>query len=240
MGRDNLGLETIKEIKEKNLNTNFVQINENPTGRVNVSLDDKGIPYYKILDNVAWDYIEINKENISQIYKSDILYFGTLAQRNTCSKKTITKLLDESKKGTLIIYDINLRKSYYSREIIINSINRCNILKLNKEELKILTELNILKKDSDEKQLEFLIKTFDLKLIALTKGIDGSLLMTKSEKSLLPSFKLPIRDTVGAGDAFIASLAISFANKINLNQIHQNAIKTASFVCSKKGAMPKY
>ena len=95
-------------------------------------------------------------------------------------------------------------------------------------------------KETKEKQLEYLLKKFDLKLIALTMGEKGSMLVTKSEISYLPAIDVKIIDTVGAGDAFTASTVISFANGINLNQIHHKAVKIASFVCSKNGGMPNY
>lgn len=240
VGKDKLGNDAISQMKDKNIDSNYIQINDKRTSTVEIKISDAGVPTYNILDDVAWDYIQINKENKILINKADILYFGTLAQRNSYSKRTITKLLSGFKNKKLVVYDLNLRKNYYSKKIIFDSIHNSNILKLNLEELKILTNLKISVKETKEKQLEYLLKKFDLKLIALTMGEKGSMLVTKSEISYLPAIDVKIIDTVGAGDAFTASAVISFANGINLNQIHHKAIEIASFVCSKNGGMPNY
>ena len=240
VGKDKLGNDAISQMKEKNIDSNYIQINDKRTGTVEIKISDGGVPTYNILDDVAWDYIQINKENKILINKADILYFGTLAQRNSYSKRTITKLLSGFKNKKLVVYDLNLRKNYYSKKIIFDSIHNSNILKLNLEELKILTNLKISVKETKEKQLEYLLKKFDLKLIALTMGEKGSMLVTKSEISYLPAIDVKIIDTVGAGDAFTASAVISFANGISLNQTHHKAVKIASLVCSKSGGMPNY
>ena len=240
VGKDKLGNDAISEIKEKNIDSNYIQINDKRTSTVDIKISDLGDPNYDILDNVAWDYIRIDKENKILINKADIVYFGTLAQRNSFSKRTITKLLGGLKNKKLVVYDLNLRKNYYSKKIILDSIHNSNILKLNLEELKILTNLKISVKETKEKQLEYLLKKFDLRLIALTMGEKGSILVTKSEQSFLPAINVKIIDTVGAGDAFTASAIVSFAKGINLNQIHHKAAEIASFVCSKNGAMPNY
>jgi len=166
-------------------------------------------------------------------------YFQKLTKNNPSALKLKDDVFFDKKKK-LVVYDLNFRKNYYSKKIILDSMQNSNILKLNLEELKILTNLKISVKGKKEKQLEYLLKKFDLKLIALTMAEEGSMLATKSEISYLPAIDVKIIDTVGAGDAFTASAVVSFANGINLKQTHLKAVEIASFVCSKNGGMPNY
>jgi fructokinase len=153
---------------------------------------------------------------------------------------TLEKVLNTCKQGTLMVYDINLRQHYYDHSIIENSLQLCNVLKMNEEELPVVCELLEIKAEGDEDKALQLMKRFNLKLVALTKGINGSLLFTPSERSYLPTPRVKVKDTVGAGDAFTAVMSLGFANGRGLGEIHRKAVDVSAFVCTRDGAMPKF
>lgn len=149
--------------------------------------------------------------------------------------KGITKVWNEDLEKL-----VNLRQHYYSKEIIENSLQLCHVLKLNGEELQIISGMLGLSGSSEEEQVIELIKRYNLQLLALTNGSEGSLLMTPSEKSYLSTPKVQVKDTVGAGDSFTASMVVGFAKGEPLSELHQKGVDISAFVCTQDGAMPDY
>ena len=240
VGDDMLGEEIIEVLKQKNLNTDLIQVNNRPTSTVDVTLNAAGVPEYRIHENVAWDNIGFNESCRQKAVEADIICFGSLAQRSATSRQSIEQILRSSKPSALIVYDINLRQSYYSKEIIENSLQLCNVLKLNEEELPVVSSLLKLSSTDDEAQIMELIKRYDLKLVAFTRGSEGSLLITPTEKSELPTPRVEVKDTVGAGDSFTAATMVGFAREKLLKELHQKAVEISAFVCMSNGAMPDY
>jgi len=150
------------------------------------------------------------------------------------------KILKNCRPETLIVHDINLRQHFYSKEIIEKSLQLCNILKLNEDELPVVCELLEVTTEREEQQLSVLLNRFNLKLVAFTKGSEGSLLMTSSDKSYMQTPKVEVKDTVGAGDSFTAAMIVGFAKGDSLKEIHQKAVEISAFVCTQDGAMPAY
>jgi fructokinase len=240
IGDDANGKEILDLLKSKNISTELIQINKKPTSTVDVSLNAEGVPEYTIHEDVAWDFMLLNDETLKAVSEADIICFGSLAQRNSTSRKTIEKILNHSRPETLIVYDINLRQDFFSIEIIERSLQLCNVLKLNEDELPVVCDLLGVKAGSEEGQIFELIKAYNLKLVAYTKGSEGSLLMTPSEKSYLPTPKVKVKDTVGAGDSFTAVMIMGFAKGNGLKEIHQESVEISAFVCTQDGAMPEY
>lgn len=240
LGTDNLGNEILEILDEHGLDKSYVkQAADFPTGTVTVSLDANGIPSYIIHENVAWDNIDWNS-SLEILAKSvDAVCFGSLAQRNTVSRQTILNFLNATNPDCLRVFDINLRQSFFSEETIVKSLELANVLKLNDEELPLVAELLGLQ-GSDDDLLQHLISRFDLKLIALTKGANGSLLVTENEQSFMEVPKVKVADTVGAGDSFTAVLVAGLLQNHDLKKIHENATQVAAFVCTQDGAMPEY
>lgn len=237
VGNGPLGNEIIEFINKKGLNHTYIQRNEDKeTGVVNVQLEN-GIPEYEIKTGVAWDYIAFNNELEKLAGKLDAVCFGALAQRSPVSCSTIQKFLSLTKQGCLRVFDINLRQHFYNKEIISSSLSMANVLKLNDEELPVVAEIFSLK-GAEEIVLTQLIEKFDLKLIALTKGSSGSLLITRDSKSELSVPDVEVADTVGAGDSFTAAMIISYLKGKPLGKVHQIANTVAGLVCSMHGAMP--
>jgi fructokinase len=207
------------------------------TGSVTVNLDAEGVPAYVIHENVAWDHIPF-KDHISQLAsRLDAVCYGSLAQRNEISRDTLRQLLESLHPGCLKVFDINLRQHYYSREIITETLRKSDILKLNDSELSLMAEMMTLH-GTEKEMLMQLLEKFSLRLIALTKGEKGSILISQNEFSSLPAFPVKIADTVGAGDAFTAAMTMGLLKNIPLKHLHEQANRLAGYVCSQAGAMP--
>lgn len=240
VGNDSNGKEIKEALLEKNLTTNYIQTVDYPTGTVDVNLNPLGEPSYSINENVAWDYISLPKNIDKQIKHTAILCFGSLAQRNAHTRNSIKKIIQKVNDDCLIVFDINIRQSYYNKEIIQESLEICNVLKLNIDELAILRSLFNLKGLDDKVVIEKLMKQYNLKLVALTYGSKGSVLITPTDESQLETPKINVIDTIGAGDSFTATMAMEFVKGESLDKVHQRAIEVSSFVCQSNGAMPDY
>lgn len=239
VGDDKPGEEIKNRIKELGLNTQYIYIDKNhPTGTVTVKLDEKGKGEYIIHENVAWDFIPWNSNLQILAKRTDAVCFGSLCQRNEISRNTINKFLKATKTDCIRILDINLRQSYFDFEIIHNSLELSNVLKLNDEELLVLSNLlNI--RGTENNIIEELTRLYRLQLIAITRGERGSTLYSKGEYSNHKGFQINVADTVGAGDSFDAVLAIGLLRGKSLDFINEYANRVASYVCSKSGATPK-
>lgn len=238
VGKDDNGDEIVHLLVQKGMDINFIgKLDKMPTGTVTVQLDTNGIPVYSIHENVAWDYITLDPSAYQVVENATAFCFGTLAQRNADSLNTIQSFLKVLPASCLIVFDVNLRQHYFTKELIELSLRYANILKLNEEELSIISKL--LKIDgSEEDQLKFLLDTYHLQLIALTKGAHGSLLYSGLEVSWYDTPKVEVADTVGAGDAFTAALVISMLKGLPIKMAHQNAANVSAFVASQHGGMP--
>ena len=230
VGRDALGDEILETLGQKQLEYLMPRV-DYPTGTVQVTVDDKGIPSYEIKQNVAWDHIPFTPEMEDIARECKAVCFGSLAQRGEESRTTIQRFLDTVSKDSLKIFDINLRQQFYSRDIIEESLRRCNILKINDEELDIITPM--LEKDKHQ-----LITDYQLSMLVLTCGTEGSYILTPDEESFLPTPKVEVVDTVGAGDSFTGAFVASLLSGKNIREAHQKAVEVSAFVCTQAGAMP--
>lgn len=237
-GNDEPGAEIRKLLLHNGISDDYLAVDpHHPTGTVTVSLSSSGIPSYVIHEQVAWDFIPMNEKMTLLASRLDAVCFGSLSQRSPMSRHTLQQFLKTLKTSCLKIFDINLRQHYYSTEVIIDSLFKSDILKLNDGELDVLTPMLALS-GTDMEKLSMLKSRYHLQLVALTRGEKGSVLMTPSEYSELEAPSVMIADTVGAGDAFTAALTIGWLKKEPLRSIHQLASQLAAWVCSQPGAMP--
>jgi fructokinase len=202
-----------------------------------VNLDADGVPTYIIHEDVAWDHIPFKDHTSRLAFRLDAVCYGSLAQRSGTSRYTLHQLLKFLNPGCLKVFDINLRQHYFTQEIIYESLQKSDILKLNEGELEVLSEMFHLQGTEKEK-LETFLDRYSLKLVALTKGENGSLLITPEECSFLEAQPVKIADTVNTGDAFTAALTIGILKNLPLERIHFRANLLAGYVCSQQGAMP--
>jgi fructokinase len=239
IGSDPDGEEILGVMDQLTLRKDYIQINtEYPTGTVTVTLDEEGIPAYTIHENVAWDYMEWNESLKKLAPELDAVCFGSLAQRSEVSGQSIRTFLEATQKDCLRVYDINLRQAFYHKENILRSLELSNVLKLNEDELPVLAGFLELEGD-EESILRRMLSDHQLKLIAYTKGGEGSWLITQEEISQCEVPPVKIADTVGAGDSFTATLLAGILNELPLTKIHKIATDVAAYVCSQHGATPR-
>lgn len=239
VGNDSLGNEIIESLNSKGMNYLIPDV-PYPTGTVEIEVDDAGIPQYDIKENVAWDNIPYNDQLESVAAKTKAICFGSLAQRNAVSRNTIHKFINAMPKesNTLVVCDINLRQQFYDTDTLCDSLSLCNILKINDEELEIISKLFKLPENDINGQCRSIMERYNLKIIILTCGINGSYLFTPDSVSFQPTPKVDVADTVGAGDSFTAAFIASILKGKSVQEAHSLAVHTSAYVCTQKGAMP--
>lgn len=235
IGNDALGREIMEIVMEKGLR-NLISVISRPTGTVQVSLDAKGVPSYTIMEDVAWDNIPFTPQMAALASRADAVCFGSLVQRGN-SRDSVLRFLRAMRPEALRVFDINLRQHYYSKEVIDESLQLSDILKINDEEIRIVAELFGLRGD-DTAACRALIERYGLKLVILTRGADGSEVITADEAIPQAVGQVEVVDTVGAGDSFTAAFVVAYLRGDSLADAQRLANETAAYVCSCKGAMP--
>lgn len=238
IGNDALGDQTLKEFDEKHLKYVMPRV-DYPTGTVQVELDEEGIPTYDIKQNVAWDNIPFTPEVEHVAKHCGCVCFGSLAQRNKISRDTIHSFLDTTPMSCLKIFDINLRQNFYTKEIIQDSLKACDILKINDEELVTIGRLFGYPGLDIENKCYLILGKYNLKMLVLTCGTNGSYVFAPGVKSFQPTPKVEVDDTVGAGDSFTGSFASAILAGMPIKEAHKLAVEVSAFVCTQPGAMPK-
>ena len=210
VGGDTLGKEIIDNLTSKGVNHHIAEV-PYPTGTVQVEIDQAGIPQYEIKENVAWDNIPYTASLKALAENTRAVCFGSLAQRNIVSRETIHSFLDAMPKNdeNLVVFDVNLRQGFYSKEILCASMKRCNILKINDEELVAVSRMFGYPGIDLQDKCWILLGKYNLKMLILTCGINGSYVFTPGHVSYQPTPKVEVADTVGAGDSFTAAFIAS-------------------------------
>ncbi|MCI7316605.1 MAG: carbohydrate kinase [Bacteroidales bacterium] len=239
IGDDALGKEIIENFTSKGLDQLIAEV-PYPTGTVQVEIDQTGIPLYDIKENVAWDNIPYTEHLDALAKRTKAVCFGSLAQRNVVSRETINHFLDTMPKDddSLIVFDVNLRQGFYNKEILCKSMQNCNILKINEEELITVSRMFGYPGIDLQDKCWILLGKYNLKMLILTCGINGSYVFTPGNVSFQPTPKVEVADTVGAGDSFTAAFIASILKGKSVTEAHTIAVKTSAFVCTQKGAMP--
>lgn len=238
VGNDPLGREILDRLRALGLPIDSVGVDATaPTGTVSVELAADGQPHFTIHENVAWDRITADDASRAFAAQADAVCFGSLAQRSEPSRSSIRKLVAAAPAKALRIFDINLRQHFYSRDIVEDSLRLVNVLKLNDAELPVVARLLDLAGD-ERSWLEQLVARYNLKAIALTKGAQGSVLFVANTLVSRPAAKVKVVDTVGAGDAYTAAMALGLLAGLPPERIIENAHRLAEFVCTQPGATP--
>jgi fructokinase len=239
VGEDAQGLEALRRMEELGLNIDHVQTDRaRPTGTVKVEIDGKGLARYEIARPVAWDALEWTPDWQQLAQQADAVCFGSLAQRSPESCATIRHFLGATAPGTLKIFDVNLRQCYYSQEVLAESMRGADIVKLNDEELRKIMSLANLPHTEELSSAQRLIGAYDLKLVCITRGGHGSLLVRAGDSSQHPGFRVRVADTVGSGDAFTAGLVHEYLQGASLGLMNEVANLVGAWVASEVGAMP--
>lgn len=239
VGDDAAGTALLAGLRQRHLDTPFVHLDPiHPTGRVSVTLDTEGAPSYTIHEKVAWDHIPSDGAQLALASEADAVCFGTLAQRSGDSRRTIERFLSATRPDCLRVFDINLRQSYFDADVIEAGLVRARILKLNEEELRILSRMLHLGSDT-ARALDILLDRYELELVALTRGERGCLLRsTEHSVDAAGSPVSALRSTVGAGDCFTATLTMGLLCGTPLGDLAEEANRRAAYVCTQTGAMP--
>ena len=238
VGDDALGQETLDEFDKKGVKYLMPEV-DYQTGTVQVELDSEGIPTYDIKEGVAWDNIPFTPEIEEAAKNCRAVCFGSLAQRSSVSRQTIQKFLEATPKDCLKIFDINLRQNFYTKEIIINSLQHANILKINDEELVLIGRLFGYPGLDIENKCWLLLGKYNLDMLVLTCGVNGSYVFAPNLKSFQETPAVEVADTVGAGDSFTGAFTSAILAGMPLPDAHKLAVDVSAYVCTQNGAMPK-
>lgn len=240
LGGDALGQEIRENFHAKSLD-GILETVPYPTGTVEVTLDAAGVPCYDIRENVAWDNIPFTPELEALARRTRAVCFGSLAQRNVVSRATIGRFLDAMPcgEGQYRIFDINLRQGFYTPEVLCESFRRCNILKINDEELVAVSRLFGYPGIDLQDKCWILLAKYDLRMLILTCGINGSYVFTPGRVSFVETPRVEVADTVGAGDSFTAAFVASLLSGRSVEESHRLAVDVSAYVCTQHGAMPR-
>jgi fructokinase len=239
VGQDKLGDQALTLLNAHKVNTTFVARCDRLTGQVHVHVDSAGQASYEFASDTAWDNIPWSSHLSQLAIRADAVCFGTLAQRDAVSRETIQQFVRSTRSECMRIFDINLRAPFWNNEIIIESLQLANVVKLNETELETLAKTLGFNRPLPD-ILQHLLATYKLRLVALTRGPAGALITSSSgEQSDFPGQDIALVNTVGAGDAFTGVLAVGALNGLALETINAWANRVAAFVCTQPGAAPR-
>jgi len=238
VGNDNYGRELIDYLAEKQFPTDLIQVNETlATSTVVVALDERQQASYTINYPVAWDAIKLNDKAIQAVKHADVFIYCSLTCRDDRSKKTILALLKEAK---LKVFDLNLRAPFYTLGTLSLLLNEANIIKVNVEELLYLKTHLALTGNTNEQLLRQLMTKFNYMMICLTLGEQGAYILHEDRLYTHKGYSVRVADTVGAGDAFLATFIAGYLEGYPIETILDRSCKVGAFIASQKGANPAY
>jgi fructokinase len=239
VGRDELGEDAKGRLEHLGLGTSCIQLDPTyRTGIVQIEVDAKGQPTFQIAEPVAWDSFEWTPAWQALAQKADAVCFGSLAQRSPQSRQTIYAFLKTIRAETIRVFDVNLRQSFYSAQILADSAKQTDIIKLNSDELPTVAQLLGFPFHDEESAAQWLLHTFHIKLVCITRGARGSLLMSEYAKQEHPGIRVHVADTVGSGDAFTAALVYHYLRRDSLATMNEAANRMGSWVAGQTGATP--
>lgn len=239
VGNDELGREACQFMQDLGLNTSYLQKDDHhETGIATVTIDGTGQPNFTIKEPVAWDFLEWTADWEELSARADVICFGSLAQRSLTSADTIDRFLRNASPKILRICDVNLRQSFYNEDVLRKSFQYADIVKLNEQELILVSFLFHLGAGTAEVIAQRLLQDCDLKLVCITRADRGSLLVSREQTVEHTGFQVTVADAVGAGDAFTACLAHHYVRGNPLQQISEAANRFASWVATQRGATP--
>ncbi|WP_441003623.1 carbohydrate kinase family protein [Pseudocolwellia agarivorans] len=237
VGDDALGHEILDQIKDRQMNTDFIAVNsEKKTSTVEVTLDKSGSASYEIVADTAWDNIVLTPALIEKVKASDIFVFGSLIGRQATSLNTLRELINVAK---FKIFDVNLRKPHYELETLIELMNVADFVKLNDDELYEIAHAMGSKFNSLEQNLEFIAEKTNTPYLCVTKGSHGALLKINDQNYYNSGFLIKVVDTVGAGDSFLGSLIYQLCNTTNAQYAVNFACAVGAMVAQSHGATPE-
>jgi fructokinase len=235
VGTDDLGVELTAFLDYKGLSTEYVQKGETHlTGIVKVNLTDKTEVAYKIVQPVAWDYIHADQKTETLVENSAVFLYGSLAARNQQTKETLYALLE---KAPFKVFDVNLRPPHYDRPTIEYLISKADIVKVNEHELSIITDWYGILPDP-QTQMKFLADRFGLRMICLTLGAAGAMVLDADGFTSQHGYEVEVQDTIGSGDSFLAMFLKHILAGSSVATALKNACAVGALVATYQGATP--
>ncbi|MDD4698871.1 MAG: PfkB family carbohydrate kinase [Oscillospiraceae bacterium] len=249
VGEDALGTQTLDIIRDFQISADYVKQVPQPTGICQVTLDEHNSPHYDLVGDVAYDFIDLSSEKLQSIkeQQADVLYMGTLSQRSEISRSTANCLLEQG--GFRDIFcDINIRKPFYSRDILESCLKSCTILKISREEYRVLEELGLVEVSGEEGDYTARLcralaqRWTSIRLILVTLDKDGALLYDVCQDRILKSDKpqSKLKSAVGAGDSFSAAFLHNYLSGEDLPICLNRGIALSDYVVTQLGAVPDY
>ncbi|PYS47838.1 MAG: carbohydrate kinase [Acidobacteria bacterium] len=240
VGDDDLGREASARLARMGISEGFLQVDRvHPTGTVQVKIGEDGEARFAINENSAWDYLEWTARWEELASNVDAVCFGTLGQRNEQAREVVLRFLRATRSNALRIFDVNLRHSFFTPDMLTRSVELATIVKLNSEELSMVAGMLDIELSGEEDLAKSLIARFNLDLIAVTRGKEGSLLVTANETFDHPGFRVQVKDTIGAGDAFAATLTHYYLRGAPLKVISEEANRVGAWIATQTGATPE-
>ena len=239
VGDDELGLEALRGLARAGVESEYVQVDhEYPTGTVGVKIDARGEPHFTVNTESAWDNLCLSARWAELAREVDAVCFGTLGQRHPRARATILSFLELTRPNALRLFDVNLRHSFFTPEMLAQSLQLASVVKFNSEELSAAAGLLGLRAADEEGLGRQLIELYGLDLVAVTRSERGSLLFTQEHSVEHPGYKVKVMDTIGCGDAFAATLAHCLLRNLPLEAASEAANRMGAWVATQKGATP--
>jgi len=242
VGADDLGRRARAEIDRMNVHRQYVQTDHQyPTSTVTVRLSANGHPAYVIHQNVAWDFVDVRKDMLAGLVAENfhVVCFGSLAQRAAVPRASLMRVL-EKLKGVPTFFDVNLRQNYYSRELLMASLQHTTILKLNDSEVKIIADLLFGRNMTATEFARAVQGKFPVRVILITMGAKGCAVTEDGAVEICPVHQVAVADTVGAGDAFSAAFLAGWLRGKTAIEAAATGNLLGAFVASHRGAIPDY
>jgi fructokinase len=240
VGNDALGRAAARRLQRIGLKSSHIQLDSaHRTGTAKVEIDEAGQPTFEFGDSVAWDFFQWTTDWNELAERTDAVCFGSLAQRSPRSRATVRAFLRAVGKRTVRVFDVNLRPPFYSRETLDESLKLCDIVKLNPDEIAAVPKILGCPADGEEPAAQWIRDTYKLKLVCVTRGERGSLLVAEEEVSNHAGCKVRVADTVGSGDAFTAALVYHYLRGASLAILNEAANRMGAWVAGQTGATPK-
>ncbi len=239
IGVDGVGNEIASFATDAGFDSSDFQIDrQHPTGRVDVKLDDVGVPHFAIATDVAYDFIDFDSliDERNGLFPQ-LVYFGSLIQRTKRGFQNLQTFLTKLPSETIRFYDMNLRPGCFDEKLITRSLAAADVLKLNEEELKTASKI-MGRGNTEMDTVRDMKKQFGLKIVAVTKGATGSALYTDDDLYEIEAPDIKVVDTVGAGDAYCAALALGALSGWDPEKMASKATLFSARICGIQGAVP--
>jgi fructokinase len=239
VGADELGREASARLTRLGLDASHLQHDAtHPTGTVGVTLDAHGEPHFQMNEDSAWDYLEWTDEWAELAARTDAVCFGTLGQRAAQARAVIRQFLRHTRADALRLFDVNLRHSFFTPDMLAASLRQATVCKLNSDELARVAAMLALSAHGELDIARQLLRIFDLQLVAVTRGARGSLLVTRDDMVAHAGLRVQVADTIGAGDAFAATLAHGLLRRAPLARLSAAANRMGAWLATQTGATP--